>query len=156
MQSAVCEIRQLGLKDVHVGASRHTRFWYFVEAALYMDADEYGRYKEPDSLIVDMMERAARRLNQNVDGFDIGGRIVCPRRTDLKLIFGIRDGEIPIHIGGGGVEFLFIDRCWPVRPKHTFLLSSCVILDVLKAKVRRHVTDPNVVEDVARLVHMFL
>lgn len=95
------ELKNLGLIEVHMDAIRLTPFWYFVDAAVQMDIEEYNLYKKPDSLIADMMEHAACRKTPGVDGFDIGGKNACPGRMDLKLIFGIRDGGGQYMSAGG-------------------------------------------------------
>lgn len=49
-----------------------------------------------------------------------------------------------------------MDRCWPDRNTESCLLSRSLILRTIFSKLECDASEPNVAEDVARLVHLLL
>lgn len=69
-----------------------------------MVPSEINYYKKQNAVIAALMGRSARRNGHDADGFYIGGKVVCPKCDDIELIFDIRDGNLPIHVGTGLVN----------------------------------------------------
>lgn len=138
-------------------AIRKTPFSLFTEAALTMGSAETHMYRKSDHLISEIVKRAVARKIPNADGFQFGSKIICPRRDDFELIFGVCDGSIPININNGPFDTIpFVSRHWPNRSDDSFLLVKPKIIALLNRKMKMDETKPNVAEDVARLVHMLL
>lgn len=122
-----------------------------------MSKSEIHSYRKSDRLIAEIMKRAVARKIPNVDGFQFGSKIVCPKRNDIELIFGVRDGTLPINIANGPIDSIpFVARNWPNRLDDSFLLIKSKILELLRKKMELDETKPHVADDDARLVHMLL
>lgn len=62
-------------------------------------------------------------------GFSLAD-IICPKRDDIELIFGVRDGSVPIHVGNGKLD--------------SFLLVKSKIVDLLTKKIDEDEDKPHV------------
>lgn len=145
-------------------ALKKTPFWYFIYSARNMESEDIKRFKKNDPCISEIIRRSNLHERITPRGFSIGGQLVLPKRMDVELMFGIRDGDWPIEVSNRTVEENeFIVRCFPLKIVHlrskakgSYHLTKAVILKALYSKLDAPDNDLTSIHDVARLVHLYL
>ena len=143
---------------------RKTPFWYFIYTICNLPAADIKRFKKYDPCISDILRSSNLHERVTPRGFNIGGKVLLPKRMDVEVLFGIRDGDLPIETSNRTIEENdFIARCFPLKIAHirgkgrgSYSLTKSIILKALVLKIEAPDDDAIVVSDVARLVHLYL
>lgn len=152
--TAICkELDKLTFTPQHIELMQRTPFWLLINSLLSKQADRTW-FKKNDNLIDQILEV----FIPETCTFHMKKTNIPFTPRDIKLIFGIRDGNTEIALtqrGGVFFESPIIDRRFPRDESEgrTFLTRKKITTALHQAVMGKKQDD---IEDVARLVTLYL